>query len=125
MRFMNAMAVSAVLLVTAGAASFAAPAGQTPGQVDQQILQTCQKEGGKPAECTCGLKIAHEEMTERQLALVPVLYPIAKGKGDTFTKLSLGMTAARSAGYTDQEALQAVMAVANQSSRTEKECKAS
>ena len=123
MRLMNAMTASAVLLVTAAATSVAAPPALTPAQVDQKILTACADKGGKPDECACGLKIAHEEMTPRQLALVPVLWPIVKSKGDTMTKVSAGLAAAQSAGYTQQEALQAVFAVQNQASRTQKECK--
>ena len=99
-------------LALAGAAA-AAPPTLTPSQVDQKILAACVDKGGQPTECTCGLKIAHEEMTLRQLALVPVLWPIVKGKGDTMTKLTAGLAAAQDAGYSQQEALQIVFAVQN------------
>jgi hypothetical protein len=122
MRVKAAAAIGAFLL--AGTLAPAAPAPLTPAQVDQKILAACADKGGKPAECACGLKIAHEEMTPRQLALVPVLLPIVKGKGDTMTKVSAGLAAAQDAGYTQQEALALVFAVQNQASRTEHECKA-
>ncbi len=117
-----AMFLSASFIAASGAVMAAPNAG---AQLDGKILKACETEGGKPAECVCGLKIAKEEMTQRELELVPILYPIAKGPGDTFTKLGLGMNAAKAAGYTEQEAMNAVLKVANQSSRTEKECKAS
>lgn len=108
------------MLAGAGAAALAAP----PAPVDAQILKACEKEGAKPAECSCGLKIYKAEMTPRQLSLVPILYPIAKGEGDTITKLTLGVSAAKAAGYTENEAMQAVFAVANNTDRVKKECNA-
>lgn len=116
---------AATLLMFASAGGvIAAPAEKTPAQVDAEILKACQKEGAKASECSCGLKIYKAEMTQRQLSLVPILYPIAKGQGDTFTKLSMGMTAAKAAGYTENEAMQAVLAVANNTDKVKQTCNA-
>ena len=97
---------AALFLLGAASAGVSVAAPSNGAQLDAKILKACATEGGKPAECVCGLKIA-------------------KGEGDTFTKLGLGLNAAKAAGYTEQEAMGAVMAVANQSNRAEKECKAS
>jgi hypothetical protein len=95
-----------------------------PTPLDAKLLAECGADGGKAAECRCGLEVARETLTARELALFPVLWPIVRQKGDVFTKLTLGRAAAASAGYSEQEAMQAVLKVAQTAPAVEKKCKA-
>jgi hypothetical protein len=94
-----------------------------PAALDAKLLAQCGAEGGKAAECRCGLGVARETLTARELALFPVLWPIVNQKGDVFTKLTLGRAAAAAAGYSEQEAMQTVLKVAQSAPAVEKQCK--
>ncbi len=99
----------------------AKPPVSTP--LDAKLLAECGADGGKAVECRCGLQIARETLTTRELALFPVLWPIVRQKGDLFTKTNLGRAAAASAGYSEQEAMQIVLKVAQAAPSVEQKCK--
>lgn len=114
------------LFAVLAACAMAAPAfaqGGPLGPLDAKLLAECGVDGGKAAECRCGLEVAREALTQRELALFPVLWPIVRQKGDLFTKLTLGRSAAAAAGYTEQEAMQTVLKVAQTAPAVEKKCK--
>jgi hypothetical protein len=111
------LSLSAPVLAQTGAK----PSVATP--LDAKLLAECGADGGKAAECRCGLEVARETLTARELALFPVLWPIVRQKGDVFTKVTLGRAAAASAGYSEQEAMQTVFKVAQTAPKVEQTCK--
>lgn len=115
------------LIGLAALSCLGAPAtAQTPPQpapLDAKLLAECGADGGGAAECRCGLGVARETLTQRELGLFPVLWPIVRQKGDVFTKITLGRAAAMSAGYSEQEAMQTVLKVAQAAPNVEKKCK--
>ncbi len=118
-------ALAALFFASLGLTARAAPPppGPAPG-VETEIYAACVQEGGAKGECLCGLAIAREALTPRQMALFPVVWPIVKGPGDAFTKLGLGLQAAQARGYTAADAMTLVLAVQAHAGRTEKECAA-
>jgi hypothetical protein len=73
----------------------------------REILENCRKTAGKP-----------------QLARTENRPQVHRQKGDVFAKLTLGRAAAASAGYSEQEAMQTVLKVAQAAPSVEKKCKA-
>jgi hypothetical protein len=126
--FMRAalLAVAAICALAAPALAqpHAAAAPVAPAALDAQLLAQCGADGGKAAECRCGLGVARDTLSPRELALFPVLWPIVNQKGDIFAKLTLGRAAAAAAGYSEQEAMQTVLKVAQTAPAVEKKCKA-
>lgn len=112
------------IAAAAGRSAFAAPPPLSQAQIDSMIQSACLKEGGKPEECQCGLKIARDGLTDRQFAIFPILWPIVNGKGDSFAKLAAGITALQGAGYSASDGLELMAVLQANASRVEKECRA-
>ena len=92
-------------------------------EIDAMILEACLSEGGKQEECSCGLKIAKDGLTERQFQIVPILWPIVNGEGDFATKFAAGSSALSKAGYTLGDGMALMLTVQANATRVEKECK--
>ena len=77
----------------------------TQADIDRMIETACINEGGEPKQCACGLDIARDGLTERQFGMFPILWPIVKSKGDTFSKIAAGVTALQAGGYNASDGL--------------------
>lgn len=112
-----ASSLLAIALLAQGAGK---PMSQS--EIDRSIVQACLGEGGKPEECACGLKIARDGLSERQMGLFPILWPIVKSEGDFATKMAAGTAAVQANGYTVADGLALMATNEANAARVEKEC---
>lgn len=121
---MRAFLLVPAFMLAMGAAAHAAPSSTvTQADIDRMIQSACLKEGGKPEECTCGLKIARDGLTERQFGMFPILWPIVNSKGDTFTKIAAGVAALQAGGYNASDGLGLMATLQANAGRVEQECR--
>lgn len=120
---LSAFLWAALMFTVGGACAYAAPAGISQADIDRMIQKTCLDQGGKPEECSCGLKIAREGLTERQFGMFPILWPIVNGKGDYLAKLAAGVAALEAKGYNINDGLALMATLQANAGRVEQECR--
>jgi len=85
------------------------------------LFEACRAKGGTERECACGLDIAREALTPRELALFAALTPYLE-RDDLAAALPEALARADALGYSPGEVASAIAVVYEHAERVEAAC---
>jgi len=88
---------------------------------DQRLLDACAEQGGTPDECACGLDLAKQKLTEREIALFAELTPYLE-RDDYAAAFAEAMVAADALGYEPAELINAIGVISENAKAVEAQC---
>lgn len=93
----------------------------SPADAQTRLLAACQQQGGSATECACGMGIARDKLSDRELILFAELTPFLD-REDTMQALPEALEYADSLGYKPAEVADAFATAYEQAEAVEKQC---
>ena len=103
----------------------AAPTEDVLTEDEAIVIATCLDRGAEQAECECGLDVARDRLTPKEMRLFAAMAPLFYEDFDHVGQaISAGLRLGRDAGFSDAETLGVALKIYNASGEIEAACSA-